>query len=175
MRRQPTGIERLNQMDEDSFRASLSRCCGSSRWVSEMARRRPFSDVLALFSGADESWWCLAPDDWKEAFGHHPKVGERESLRRRFTSTRSWSEREQSGVLSATEQTLNALVEGNAAYERKFGHIFIVYATGKTADEMLFLLNQRLPNDPEVELEIASEEQRKIMRLRLGNLIEEGA
>ncbi len=132
-----------------------------------MLRRRPFGSDEQLRAVAHEEWWALTPTDWHEAFRHHPKIGDRESLRARFPATADLSSTEQRGVAGASDATLDALAEGNRAYEEKFGYIFIVCATGKSADEMLSLLRGRLCNDPETELLIAAGEQAKIMELRL--------
>ena len=108
--------------------------------------------------------------DWREAFAHHPKIGDVESLRRKFASTSVWTAGEQSGVVGAEEAVLTALAEGNAAYEARFGYIFIVCATGKSAGEMLEILQTRLLSGPRTELRVAAEEQKKITRLRLEKL-----
>lgn len=148
-------------------RAALAASCGSARWVDRMVARRPFRSRDALLSAAREEWWALSPDDWREAFSHHPKIGDRASLRARFPSTHQLSAEEQAGVTGASEHVVAALAEGNRAYEEKFGYIFIVCATGKRADEMLELLRARLDNDPQTEIRIAAEEQAKITALRL--------
>jgi 2-oxo-4-hydroxy-4-carboxy-5-ureidoimidazoline decarboxylase len=119
---------------------------------------------------ADEIWHSLSEADWKEAFARHPKIGDIESLAEKFQSTAALASKEQSGVIGASVTTLNALAEGNAAYESKFGYIFIVCATGKSAEEMLAMLNERLNNDPDAEIHIAAQEQAKITRLRLEKL-----
>ncbi|MBM2841868.1 MAG: decarboxylase [Bacteroidetes bacterium] len=168
-----SGIDRLNLMDNEIARSELVRCCGSSRWVMGMIQRRPFSDAESLFASADEIWRDLSIDDWTEAFSHHPKIGDINALRVKFASTRTWAEGEQAGASNASEQILLAFAAGNAAYEQKFGYIFIVCATGKTAEEMLTLLKQRLGNDPKAEIRVAAEEQRKITLLRLEKLIGE--
>lgn len=168
-----SGIDRLNLMDDEIARSELVRCCGSSRWVMGMIQRRPFSDAESLFAAANEIWINLVADDWKEAFSHHPRIGDIESLRDKFASTSTWAEGEQASTREASEQILRALAASNAAYERNFGFIFIVCATGKTAEEMQSLLKQRLRNDPSDEIRIAAEEQRKITRLRLEKLIGE--
>ena len=109
----------------------------------------------------------LDRDDWLEAFAGHPRIGDLDSLRHRFAATAALAAAEQAGTREASDRVLRALAQGNADYERRFGHLFIVCATGKSADEMLAILDQRLSNDPDVELEIAAGEQRKITRLRL--------
>ena len=120
-----------------------------------------------MLTAAREEWFALSPDDWVEAFSHHPRIGDRDALRRKFAATRALSEREQSGVGGASEEVLAALLEGNREYEARFGYIFIVCATGKTAAEMLALLRARLENDPQTEIRIAAEEHAKICDLRL--------
>lgn len=167
-------IDELNQRNEAWVRTEFTRCCGASAWVNGMLKARPFLDAPALFDEAERVWWSLQPSDWLEAFTHHPKIGDVENLRQKFAATADWSEGEQSGVNVATEDTLAALAEGNLLYEEKFGFIFIVCATGKTADEMLDLLQDRLQNDADIELKIAAGEQAKITKLRLQKLLTEG-
>jgi 2-oxo-4-hydroxy-4-carboxy-5-ureidoimidazoline decarboxylase len=128
---------------------------------------RPFGDLETLLTAARQEWLALTPDDWREAFAHHPKIGDRHGLRQRFASTRHLSEKEQSGVDSATDEVLAALADGNRAYEDRFGYIFIVCATGKSAGEMLGLLQDRLGHHPDEEIRVAAGEQAKITELRL--------
>lgn len=159
---------KIDTASEAEARALLLRCCGAQRWADAMAARRPFGDDAALLRAADEEWATMGRDDILEALAAHPQIGEDiEALRRKFADTATWSSNEQAGVTAAPEQTLAALRDANAAYRRRFGHIFVVCATGKSADEMLALLRQRLPNDPDTELRIAAAEQAKITRLRL--------
>ena len=132
-----------------------------------MLQRRPFRSVDNLLAAARAEWFALTPDDWRAAFRHHPKIGDGESMRARFPTTAQLSETEQHGVAGASDAVLDALVEGNRAYEAKFGYIFIVCATGKTAEEMLALLRRRLGNEPQAELLTAAGEQAKITELRL--------
>ena len=132
-----------------------------------MVARRPFGSHDALMTSARDEWFGLQRSDWLEAFGHHPKIGDRDSLRQRFARTAHLSEREQAGVDGASGDVLEALAAGNREYERRFGYIFIVCASGKSADGMLQLLRERLPNSPEVEILIAAAEQAKITELRL--------
>lgn len=158
---------RLDALSEPGAREALRRCCASGAWVEGMLARRPFGDDRALFETADEVWRGLGPDDWLEAFAAHPRIGERE---RRDSPTAEWSGEEQSGVGTAEAATRRALADGNRAYEEKFGHVFLICATGKSAGEMLAALEERLENDPGTELRVAAEEQRKITRLRLEKL-----
>lgn len=162
-------VARLN--DHGDARAALLKCCGSSIWTEQMLARRPFSDAAAVFAAAEEINRTLTPTDWLEAFAAHPKIGDIDSLRTKFASTADWTSNEQRGVQNADEATLHGLADGNRAYEKRFGHIFIVCATGKTADEMLELLLARLGNYPDIELGIAAGEQAKITRLRLEKLL----
>lgn len=138
-----------------------------------MIERRPFKDAGHLFALAEETWNSLGSQDWKEAFSHHPKIGDVHALREKFASTAAWASGEQSGVKSASDETLRRLAEGNAEYERKFGYIFIVCATGKSAEEMLEMLESRLTHPAERELNIATAEQAKITRIRLEKLLSE--
>ena len=163
-------MERWQEIDKDApadARATLAACCGASRWVARMLARRPFGSRNALLNAAREEWWALPPDDWLEAFSHHPRIGDRASLAARFPATHHLSAREQAAVGDATEEVLTALADANQAYVDRFGFIFIVCATGKTANEMLGLLRERLPNDRDMELRIAAEEQARITELRL--------
>lgn len=161
---------RLDRAAEEEARSLLAACCGSRRWVDRMLGRRPFLSREALLDAARDEWFALSPADWREAFSHHPKIGDRDSLRRRFAATRHLSEKEQAGVAGATDDVLAALAEGNAAYESKFGYIFIVCATGRSAGEMLAILRARLGNDPDTEVRTAAGEQAKITELRLAAL-----
>lgn len=128
--------------------------------------------MVELLEDVEEQWWKCNEDDWKEAFAHHPKIGDIESMKKKFASTAEWASGEQSGVQTASDKTLMALAEGNRQYEEKFGYIFIVFATGKSAEEMLQLLQERLKNDPEEEIQIAADEQNKITKLRIEKLLE---
>jgi 2-oxo-4-hydroxy-4-carboxy-5-ureidoimidazoline decarboxylase len=128
---------------------------------------RPFGSQQRLLASARGEWFALGHDDWREAFRHHPKIGDRDSLRTRFAATRHLSEREQAGVAGASDDVLDQLAHANRQYEERFGYIFIVCASGKRADEMLALLLARLQNDSESEIRIAAEEQAKITVLRL--------
>lgn len=163
-------MERWRELDSaarEDARAMLSACCGSARWVDRMLARRPFGERDVLLKAARDEWIALSPEDWLEAFSHHPKIGDRASLAARFPATHELSEREQSGVGEARAEVLSALAQANDAYAQHFGFIFIVCASGKSADEMLQLLRARLVNDREMELRIAAEEQAKITAIRL--------
>jgi len=154
--------------DEEARRV-LQRACGSTRWIERMIARRPFGSQPALLSAARQEWFALSKSDWLEAFSHHPKIGDTNALRQRFAATHDLSEREQAGVSGASEDTLATLAERNRAYEDRFGYIFIVCATGLTAEEMLARLESRIGNNPRVEIGIAAEEQAKITAIRLSS------
>lgn len=162
----------LNILPKPQLKAELLKCCGSSAWADKMLPFFPADDLVELLEDAEEQWYKCSEDDWKEAFSHHPKIGDTESLTKKFASTAQWAASEQSAVNAASQQTIEALAEGNRQYEAKFGYIFIVCATGKSAEEMLVLLQERLPNDPKEEIEIAAEEQNKITKLRLEKLLD---
>jgi allantoicase len=164
-------LTRLNTASPDEAAAMLARCCGARRWVTAMVAGRPYTSRTHLFGAADAAWWRLGDGDWREAFTHHPRIGaDVAALRAKFATTADWSAGEQAGVAGADEAVIQALAEGNRAYETRFGHIFIVCATGLTADEMLRRLQERMDNSPENELRIAAGEQAKITKLRLAKL-----
>ena len=154
----------LNALDDDAASQEFRRCCGSSRWATRMTQGRPFASVEEMSAAADTAWWALGRPDWLEAFAAHPQIGA-------SAPVSAWSAAEQAGVAGAAERTRGRLAEANREYQSRFGYIFIVCATGKSADEMLDLLEGRLRNDPDHELRIAAEEQRKITQLRLTKLL----
>ncbi len=154
--------ERLNVLSEGAARTALARCCSARRWVDAMLAARPFAGDAALFDAAERAWWGLEREDWLEAFAGHPRIGERSDDAR--------AQREQAGAQRAGPVTLAALARENRDYERRFGHVYLICATGKGAEEMLRALQARLANDPATELRIAAAEQAKITRLRLERL-----
>jgi len=127
---------------------------------------------VELLEDAEEMLYTCSAEDWKEAFTHHPRIGDVASLTEKFASTALWASGEQNGVNTASKETIEALAEANRLYEEKFGYIFIVCATGKSAEQMLTLLKQRLHNSPKEEIEVAAEEQNMITKLRLEKLLE---
>ena len=159
--------QEINEAADGDARELLRACCGAPAWIEQMLAARPFASREAALAAARRIWFSLPADAWREAFAHHPRIGDVESLQRKFAPSAHLSRREQSGVNAATPDVLQALLDGNRAYEARFGHIFIVCATGKSAGEMLALLNARLLNTPEEELRIAAEEHAKICGLRL--------
>jgi 2-oxo-4-hydroxy-4-carboxy-5-ureidoimidazoline decarboxylase len=165
-------IDELNALPAEEAWRVLERCCGAGVWVDALVTHRPYESFAALKEASEAAFEKLHRDDWREAFSHHPKIGDVESLRHRFASTSAWAGEEQRGAAGADDETLGALSEGNAAYEARFGYIFIVSATGKSAAEMLALIRHRMENDPADEWQVAAEEQTKITRLRLNRLID---
>jgi OHCU decarboxylase len=164
------GLDRLNTLGEAEARAALFRCCGSARWVERMLAYRPFRSETELYARAAVAGRGLDRADWLEAFVAHPRIGDLGALRAKFASTAAWAAGEQAAVADAAEATLQGLATGNRDYEARFGYLFIVCATGKSADQMLMLLRERLANDPDTELSVASAEQSKITRIRLEKL-----
>jgi 2-oxo-4-hydroxy-4-carboxy-5-ureidoimidazoline decarboxylase len=147
--------------------ALLRVCCGSARWIERMLARRPYGLEERALQLARDEWFALSPGDWREAFAQHPRIGDVGALRKTFAPTRTLSEREQAGVSDAPPDALAALLEANREYEARFGYIFIVCATGKSATEMLGILRARLLNPPDVEIGVAAGEHAKICELRL--------
>ena len=164
------GLATLNTASPEAARASLRRCCGSTRWADAMIAARPFEDLAALLRTAERTWWSLSEADHREAFAAHPKIGEAKVP---ASGDATWSTDEQKHAAAAAAQTLTELAEANRAYEARYGFIFIVCATGRSADAMLADLRRRMGSSPADELRTAVEEQAKITRLRLAKLIGE--
>jgi len=157
-------LDRLNRLPAGAAEAELLDCCRSRRWAAEVAAGRPYPTPDTLHAAADAAWWRLDAADWDEAFAAHPRIGERD---RAGAAAR----REQAGVAGAPAATLAALADGNRRYEARFGRVFLVCATGRSAGDLLAELERRLGNDPETELRVAAGEQAAITRLRLERLL----
>lgn len=157
-------------MNETELKENLLKCCGSVNWVNAMAKDFSLESRDKIFVNAEKIWYDLDEKDWLEAFTHHPKIGDLASLEKKFGSTKDFTTKEQSSVNHASMETIKELAEYNDKYEKKFGFIFIICATGKTADEMLALIKERINNDYQTELKIAMGEQNKITKLRLEKL-----
>jgi 2-oxo-4-hydroxy-4-carboxy-5-ureidoimidazoline decarboxylase len=164
-------VAELDALPAQDAATLLESCCGSREWVRRMLIRRPFGTTTALLDAAAVEWQGLAPGDWLDAFAHHPRIGEREAAAAQDARSRAWSGEEQRGVAQAEPSALAELTEGNHEYEAKFGHIFLVCASGKSAAETMALLRERMSNDAASELRIAAGEQAKITRLRLRRLL----
>ncbi|MEW6995755.1 2-oxo-4-hydroxy-4-carboxy-5-ureidoimidazoline decarboxylase [Colwelliaceae bacterium MEBiC 14330] len=167
-------LEALNQLSPEQAMATLMQCCTSSTWIEKVLLARPFADVNALKKAADNAWVGLNEQDYLEAFEGHPKIGDINSLRAKYANTKALAGDEQGLVKEADDEVLAMLSQGNSDYEAKFGFIFIVCATGKSAKEMSALLQARLPNNKAQELINAAEEQRKIFQLRIDKLLAAG-
>ena len=162
-------IEAFNLLSTSEKQTALFKCCGSTEWSKRLAENN-FISLEELKSESDKIWNSLSENDWREAFSHHPKIGDAESLKKKFASTSDWASNEQSGVNGADASVLEELKHNNDMYENKFGYIFIVCAAGKSAEEMLDLLKKRLINNPAFEGRVAAQEQNKITHLRLDKL-----
>ncbi|HWW76718.1 MAG TPA: 2-oxo-4-hydroxy-4-carboxy-5-ureidoimidazoline decarboxylase [Pyrinomonadaceae bacterium] len=158
---------KLNRLGAEEARAALLACCGSTRWASEVAALRPFWDVGQLLRIGRRVWFESGREDWLEAFRAHPRIGESKAAADTGEEAKRWSEGEQSRAREADAETIDELARANREYEERFGFIYIVCATGRTAEELLALLRQRLSNDPDTELRVAAEEQWRITELRL--------
>ena len=159
-------LDAFNSIDNDTALASLISCCASHRWALSVATLRPFKDEEALFTIADFIWNKMQEPDWMEAFRAHPRIGERKPAQASAQS-KEWSSQEQATVHDSHAEILAALAAGNLRYEQQFGFTYIVCATGKSAEEMLAILQTRLANDRHTELREAAEQQRQITQIRL--------
>jgi len=167
-------LEQLNNAPREIAEARFLDCCGSQAWARKMTEARPFADENALMNCAEQIWQNLAPEDWLEAFAAHPKIGARGSAPAQKAQSAEWSRGEQASANDADDSVLDALAETNRLYEDKFGYIFIVCATGKSAAEMLGVCRERLENKDDAEIRNAADEQRKITEIRLKKLLESG-
>jgi OHCU decarboxylase len=166
-------LARWNEVPDDEASAQILCCCGCKAWAHEMAARRPFHDRTALQNATDEVWHSLTEADWLEAFRSHPRIGESGAMNSGPQLSADWAGQEQRQVANADDAVKIALAEGNREYEQKFGHIFIVCAMGKSAAEILQILQHRLQNDAATELREAAEQQRQITQVRLTKWLQE--
>ena len=161
----------INSLSPEEAAKEFLQCCGSKRWTREMEKGRPYFSFETLVARANETWWSLERSDWLEAFRSHPKIGEKKAAQPVASKSQQWSGEEQAGVSDASSETAGSLATLNEDYEQKFGFIFIICATGKTPDEMLSALRERLQHDVDAELPIAAAEQSRITGLRLKKLL----
>jgi OHCU decarboxylase len=161
----------LNSLSPGRAEAEFLKCCGSRNWAQQMVAARPYPGPNELITKADRVWWSLDERDWLEAFQSHPRIGEKKAAAQTALEAQRWSEDEQSGIRNSARPTLDALAELNQTYEEKFGYIFIVCASGKSTEEMLAILRDRLDNTADAELRVAAAEQAKITQLRLRKLL----
>jgi len=167
-----TNLGRFNSLPAGEAESELLKCCGSKEWARLINAARPFATFDELSAKANQVWWSLTSQDWLEAFHSHPKIGEKKTAAPTSDQSKRWSEAEQAAVSSGAPETLQALADLNRKYEEKFGYIYIVCATGKSSEEMLRILRERLGNNPDEELRNAAAEQAKITQLRLKKLID---
>jgi OHCU decarboxylase len=160
------GLAWFNGLGDDEARDQLFHCLALRTWAESVVAGRPYDTVSHLMARADSEMDRLGDGDWLQAFTAHPRIGERGG------HAPATSEQEQSRVMKAGDETLDALRAENRIYEQRFGHVFLVAAAGRSADDILRSLRERVTNDPATELEVAAEEQRKITRLRLLALLD---
>jgi OHCU decarboxylase len=159
------GLDRFNRMPPNDAERVLYGCFASREWAHSVAAGRPFADFAAVFGVCESAWAQLAPNDWQAAFAAHPRIGETGG------HAPEESEREQVGVRTAAPDTMAALAEENRRYEARFGHVFLISASGRSADEILAALRQRMGNNPETEMAVAASEHRNITRVRLERML----
>jgi OHCU decarboxylase len=159
-------LARWNELPQSEAEQEALSFCGSMEWAKRLCIRRPYSRTIDVLAEASEIWWSLDPSDWLDAFAHHPRIGEAVAAKANAQSL-AWSGGEQAGVSGAEATVLQSLAEGNRAYEAKFGRTYIVSASGKSAEELLHILERRLLNSPEQELREAAEQQAAIIVIRL--------
>ena len=164
-------LDSFHRLSKRKAITTLMHCCGSRSWAEQLAERRPFADQSELVAAADKIWSGLAEKDWLEAFRHHPPIGGKRAKAKQSATASRWSAKEQSAAQAASPETLEALATENRRYAEKFGYVFLICATGKSSEEILYALRRRMANDPQTELRIAAEEQRNITRLRLEKLL----
>jgi 2-oxo-4-hydroxy-4-carboxy-5-ureidoimidazoline decarboxylase len=164
-------LDELNSLPASEAADLFLSCCGSGVWAKEMVKGRPYGSIGKLLDTADRAWSAATPDEIREAFKHHPRIGESDSAAPQSATAKAWSKTEQSKLNLASSNVHDQMSLVNSAYESRFGYTYIVSAMDKTADDMLGLARKRLRNDPERELKIAAGEQGKITRLRLKRLL----
>lgn len=166
-------LQQFNKLSPAEATSYLLTCCTSTQWAQTLVNKRPFNDIQTLLTQSDEAWLQAQTNEANllEAFDGHPQIGNVDSLKEKYRNTQDSAAHEQSGANDAEDNVIAALAQGNQDYLNKFGFIFIVFATGKSAQQMLDLLLARLPNNRETELVNAATEQNKITRLRLQKLL----
>jgi 2-oxo-4-hydroxy-4-carboxy-5-ureidoimidazoline decarboxylase len=165
-------LQSWNAAGADEALDAMIACCGARRWAQAMVALRPIGSVAGLSAAADRVWSTMEEADWLEAFACHPRIGERKAAHASAKSV-AWSGQEQSAASAAAAQVLAEIASGNALYEQRFGFTYIVCATGKSAEELLAILNRRLTGDRAGELREAAEQQRQITQIRLGKWLVE--
>lgn len=165
-------LTRWNELDAESATNEILPCCGSSAWAAQLAAKRPIADEPSLIEASNTVWFSLPEEAWKQAFDSHPRIGQKHAPTLATEESLRWSEQEQRTAVSEDAAAKLALEQANRRYEERFGRIFIVCATGKTAPDILRILETRMHNDPQTELREAAEQQRQITELRLRRWLE---
>ena len=164
-------LQQLNAMDDHQARAALRDCCGAPRWIERIIGARPFEEAEHLFAASEQAFRDLSREEWVEALRHHPRIGEKKADRPQSNRSMAWSATEQAGTANATSSDLAGLISLNQQYERRFGFVFLICASGRTLDEITRALRERLTHDRETELNVAAHEHRRITRIRLEKLL----
>jgi len=178
-------LERLNGLPDAMAREELLACCSSARWAAAVASGRPFGSADEIITCSDAAVAGLTQADLEQALAGHPRIGDRSRAGaavgcgaaagqpgHEARAAAGWSRQEQAGVAAADQSIVRALAQGNEAYERRFGHIYLVCATGRSGAELLSLLRERMDNDPAAEWDVVRRELGKINRIRLRKLLE---
>jgi 2-oxo-4-hydroxy-4-carboxy-5-ureidoimidazoline decarboxylase len=160
-------LSHWNALPAEEAAREILPCSGSPEWANGMAASRPLQDAATLLATSDRIWRDLSAADWLEAFQSHPRIGENRAPKESSTRSQNWSAQEQRHATGSDDSLKQALAEANRKYEQRFQRIFIICATGKSAEEILANLRQRLNNDDATELREAAEQQRQITRIRL--------
>ncbi|AJQ92136.1 2-oxo-4-hydroxy-4-carboxy-5-ureidoimidazoline decarboxylase [Gynuella sunshinyii] len=164
-------ISEINSLGNEALTKLFTQCCAAQRWVVQMVAGVPYQDADDMKNRAVSYWQQMNEDDWMEAFLAHPMIGDVQSLREKYADTLSLAANEQSSTHGAADHVLKQLATYNSKYLDKFGFIFIVFASNKTAEQMLDLLLKRIHNNRDVELKNAADEQLKITLLRIEKLL----
>jgi OHCU decarboxylase len=160
-------LDRWNALTFEDAVSEILSCCGSHAWAQKVAAARPYRDTEALLRHASATWRGLRPEEWVEAFRSHPRIGERHAEIETTAASKAWSAGEQTAVHKADAEIRRAIAEGNRRYEERFGRIFLVCASGKQPSEILGILQRRLANDDDTEMQESGAEQEQILQLRL--------
>lgn len=166
-------LDEWNAMSGEAAAAAVLPCCGSREWAARLVKRRPLATLPELLAASDSAWWSLGEVDWQEAFDSHPRLGESKARGAATDESLKWSEGEQGLIANCEEERKKLLALGNRAYEERFGRIFIVCATGKSSHDVLGILERRMHNTPEAELQETAEQQREITHIRLQKWLSE--
>lgn len=166
-------LKQFNSLPINEAVSILATCCTAQNWAQALAAKRPFDSLTSLMDASDNIWHTMHESDFLQAFEGHPQIGDVSTLSKKYKNTAASAASEQSAVNDADLETLQNLATANQAYLQKFGFIFIIFASGKTAKQMLDLINKRIHNSRQHELVTAANEQNKITRHRLQAMINE--